>query len=65
MVDSILNRDDEAWGHDHDHWQSLHGVSMSSLTALEERGRRQDQDDQNLHDVICGRDACGRIENWC
>jgi hypothetical protein len=29
-----------------------------------ERGRRRDRDDRDLHDVICGRDARGQIENW-
>jgi hypothetical protein len=45
VVDSTLNCDDEAQGHDHDHPQSLHGDSTSCLTPPEECGRRRDWDD--------------------
>jgi hypothetical protein len=65
VVDPTLNRDDEAWGHDRDHWKSPHGDSTSSLTPPEERDRRRDWDDPDLRDIIHGRDACGRIENQC
>jgi hypothetical protein len=63
VVDTTLDRDDEAWGHKPDNRQSPHGDSASCLTPPEERGRRRDQDDRDLHDVIRGRDAHGRIEN--
>jgi hypothetical protein len=36
IVDLVLDRDDEAWGHEPDHRQSLRGDSASSLTPLEE-----------------------------
>jgi hypothetical protein len=63
MVDPTLDRDDEAWGHKPDHQQSMQKNSASSLTPPKERGRRQDWDDRDLHDVIHGRDTRGRIEN--
>jgi hypothetical protein len=63
VVDLVLNHDDEAWGNEHDHWQSPHRDSASSLTPLEERGRRQDLDDWDLHDIIRGRDSSDWIEN--
>jgi hypothetical protein len=63
MVYPALNREDEAQGHDHDHRQSPHGDSASSLTPPKECGRRRDQDDRDLCDVLRGRDAHGRIEN--
>jgi hypothetical protein len=65
MVDAALNCDDNAQGHDHDHQQSPHGDSASSLTPPEERSRRQDWVDRDLHDVIHSRDARGQIENRC
>jgi hypothetical protein len=40
VVDPALNRDDEARGHDHDHWQSLQADLTSNLTPPEEHGRR-------------------------
>jgi hypothetical protein len=42
MVDPTLDRDDEARGHELDYWQSPHEDSTSSLTPLEEHGRRRD-----------------------
>jgi hypothetical protein len=65
VVDPTLNHDDEAWGHDHDHRQSLYGDSASSLTPPEECSRRWDRDDRDLRDVIHSRDARDQIENWC
>jgi hypothetical protein len=61
IVDPALNRDDEALGHELDHRQSLRGDLASSLTPLEERGRRRDRDDRHLHDVIRGKDARGHM----
>jgi hypothetical protein len=63
MVDPALDRDDEARGHELDHWQSPHWDSASSLTPQEEHGRRRDQDDRDLCDIIRRRDARDRIEN--
>jgi hypothetical protein len=51
VVDPVLDRDDEARGHETDHQQSPHGDSASSFTPLKERN------------VIHGRDARSRIEN--
>jgi hypothetical protein len=65
MVYPALDRDDEAWGHELDHQQSPHRDSASSLTPSEERGQRRDRDDRDLHDVIHGKYARGRIKNWC
>jgi hypothetical protein len=65
MVDPALNHDHEARGHEFDHRQSPRGDLTSSLTSLEERSRRRDQDNRDLCDVIRGRDARGQIENWC
>jgi hypothetical protein len=63
VVDPTLDRDDEAWGHEHDHRQSPHGDSASSLTPLEEHDRGRDRDDQDLCNIIRRRDAHSRIEN--
>jgi hypothetical protein len=38
VVDPALDCDDEARGHELDHWQSPCGDSASSLTPPEERG---------------------------
>jgi hypothetical protein len=63
IVDLVLDRDDEAWGHGPDHRQSLRGDSASSLTPPEECSWRWDWDDRDLCDVIRGRDACSWIKN--
>jgi hypothetical protein len=63
VVDPALDRDDEAWCHKFDHQQSPHGDSASSLTPPEERGRRRDWDDRDLHDVIHSKDARSWIKN--
>jgi hypothetical protein len=63
VVDPALDRDDEARGHKNDHRQSPCGDLANNLTPPEERGQRRGRDDQDLCDVICGRDARGRIEN--
>jgi hypothetical protein len=63
VVDPTLGRDDEAWGHELDHWQSPCGDSASCLTPPKERGRRRDRDDQDLRDIIRSKDARGQIEN--
>jgi hypothetical protein len=65
MVDPVLDRGGEVRGHELYHWQSSCGDSDSSLTPPEEHGQRCDWDDRDLRDVIRGRDACGRIDNWC
>jgi hypothetical protein len=64
MVDLALDRDDKARGHEFDHRQSPNGDSSTGLTPLEERGRRQDQDDRDLHGAIRSKDARGWIKNW-
>jgi hypothetical protein len=64
IVDPMLDRDDEAQAHDPDHRQSRHGDLARSLTPPEECGRRRDQDDRDLRDLIRGRDVHGRIKNW-
>jgi hypothetical protein len=63
VVDPALDRDDEARGHKNDHRQSPCGDLASSLTPPKECGQRRGRDDQDLCDVIRGRDAHGRIEN--
>jgi hypothetical protein len=63
VVDPALDRDDEARGHELDHRQSSCGDSASSLTPSKEHGQRRDQDDRDLHDIIRGRGARGRIKN--
>jgi hypothetical protein len=40
VVDPPLDRDDEAQGHELDHWMSPRGDSANSLTPLEEHNRR-------------------------
>jgi hypothetical protein len=62
--DLALDHGDKAWGDEHDHRQSPHEDSASSLTPSEEHGQRRDQDDRDLHDVIRSRDAHDWIENW-
>jgi hypothetical protein len=63
VVDLVLDCDGEVRGHELDHRQSPHEDSTNSLTASEERDRRWDRDDCDLHDVICGRDARDQINN--
>jgi hypothetical protein len=64
-VDPTLDHEDEARGHELDLWQSPNRDSESSLTPLEEHGRRRDRDDRDLRDVIRGRDARSQIKNRC
>jgi hypothetical protein len=65
VADPFHDKEDEDRGHEDDHRHSPCGDSASSITPPEERGRGHDRDNYELRDVICGRDACGRIENRC
>jgi hypothetical protein len=62
MLDAIHDQKDEDHGCENDHWHSPHGDSANSITPPEEHGRGHGRDNLDLCDVICGRDARGRIE---
>jgi hypothetical protein len=63
VVDPVLNYDREVRGHELDHRHSSCGDSGNNLTPPEERGRRRDQDDRDLRDITCDRDARDQINN--
>jgi hypothetical protein len=63
VADTIYDQEDGDQGHDDDHRESLHGDSASSITPWEEHGRGCNRDNHDLRDVICARDARGRIKS--
>jgi hypothetical protein len=64
VADRVHIHEDGDWVHEEDHWQSPLGDSTSSISPPEERDRGRGRDNHDLSNVICGRDARGRIENW-
>jgi hypothetical protein len=62
-ADPVHDQEDEDQGHKDDHRHSPHGDSASSFTPSKERGHGHGRDNRDLHDVIRGRVAWGRIEN--
>jgi hypothetical protein len=63
VADPVHDQEDDDQGHEDDHQQSPRGDSACSITPPEEHGRGHGRDNYDLCDVICGRDARGRIEN--
>jgi hypothetical protein len=63
VADRIYDQEDRDRGHDDDHRESPRRDSASSITQLEEHGRGHNRDNQDLCDIIRGRDAHGQIEN--
>jgi hypothetical protein len=63
VVDLFHDKEDVDWGREDDHRCSPHGDSASSITPPEVCDQGHGRDNRDLHDVICGTDACGQIEN--
>jgi hypothetical protein len=63
VADTVCEQENRDRGYDDDHRESPRGDSANSITPPEEHGQRCNKDSCDLHDVIRGRDARGRIEN--